>query len=149
MFTSYKRLTYTYGKCQWRISWLFLPITASLSERWLKKRLLLFNQGNNYTLVLFSQSELSGAKSTLQGETVGVCSYYKRGGQPSYDLPAAHLRFTGIFLPSHYKQQTSLRPTVGLQGNFPPPTNKHSSELRPTVVKIHVMVTYLVIHYIM
>ena len=29
--------------------------------------------------------ELSGAKSELQGETVGVCSFYKRGGQPPYN----------------------------------------------------------------
>ena len=28
--------------------------------------------------------ELSGAKSELQGEMVGVCSFYKRGGQPPY-----------------------------------------------------------------
>ena len=28
--------------------------------------------------------ELSGAKSELQGETVGLCSFYKRGGQPPY-----------------------------------------------------------------
>ena len=32
--------------------------------------------------------ELSGAKSELQGETVGVCSFYKRGGQPPDNLPA-------------------------------------------------------------
>ena len=35
--------------------------------------------------------ELSGAKSELQGETVGVRSFYKRGGQPSYNLPARPL----------------------------------------------------------
>ena len=29
--------------------------------------------------------ELSGAKSELHGETVGVCSSYKRGGQPPYN----------------------------------------------------------------
>ena len=29
--------------------------------------------------------ELSGAKSELQGETVGVCSFYKRCGQPPYN----------------------------------------------------------------
>ena len=29
--------------------------------------------------------ELSGAKFELQGETVGVCSFYKRGGQPPYN----------------------------------------------------------------
>ena len=38
--------------------------------------------------------ELSGAKSELQGGTVGVCSSHKRGGQPPYNLPTAHLRFT-------------------------------------------------------
>ena len=29
--------------------------------------------------------ELLGAKSELQGETEGVCSSYKRGGQPPYN----------------------------------------------------------------
>ena len=29
--------------------------------------------------------ELTGAKSLLQGEMVGVCSFYKRGGQPHYN----------------------------------------------------------------
>ena len=29
--------------------------------------------------------ELSGAKSKLQGETVVVCSFYKRGGQSAYN----------------------------------------------------------------
>ena len=29
--------------------------------------------------------ELSGAKSELQGETVGLCSSYRRGGQPPYN----------------------------------------------------------------
>ena len=38
--------------------------------------------------------ELLGAKSVLQEGTVGVCSSHKRGGQPSYNLPAAHSRFT-------------------------------------------------------
>ena len=31
--------------------------------------------------------ELSGAKSSLQGGTVGVCSSYKRSGQPPYNWP--------------------------------------------------------------
>ena len=103
-----------------------------------------------YVLALhLPNQELSGAKSALQGETEGVCSSYKRGGQPPYNLPAAHLRLTGIFPPSHYKQQPHLRPIDGLQENFPPPNYKHSSELRPTVGKIPVMVTYLEINYIM
>ena len=93
--------------------------------------------------------ELSGAKSSLQGETVGVCSSYKRGGQPPYNLLAAHLRFTGIFPLPHYKQQYHLRPTVVLQGNSPPPNYKHSYELRPTCGQIPVIVTYLEINYIM
>ena len=38
--------------------------------------------------------KLSRAKSELQRETVCVCSAYKRSGQPPYNLPAAHLRFT-------------------------------------------------------
>ena len=38
--------------------------------------------------------ELSGAKSELQGGTLSECSSHKRGGQPSYNLPAAHIRFT-------------------------------------------------------
>ena len=29
--------------------------------------------------------ELSGAESELQGETVGVCSFYKEVGQPPYN----------------------------------------------------------------
>ena len=73
--------------------------------------------------------ELSGAKFTLQGKTVGVCSSYKKGGQPPYNLSAAHLQFIGIFPPSHYKLQYHFRPTVGLKGNFPPPNYKHSYEL--------------------
>ena len=42
--------------------------------------------------------ELSGAKSELQGETVGVCSFYKRGGQPPYD---SALRSLQMFLFMH------------------------------------------------
>ena len=38
--------------------------------------------------------ELSGAKTELQRGTVGVCSSHRRGGQPFYNLSAAHLRFT-------------------------------------------------------
>ena len=37
--------------------------------------------------------ELSGAKSELQGETVGVCSSYKRGGQPPYSSSLRNLQF--------------------------------------------------------
>ena len=45
-------------------------------------------------LLALPNQELSGAKSELQGGTVGVCSSHKKGGQPPYSLPAAHLRFT-------------------------------------------------------
>ena len=37
----------------------------------------------NYDL---PNQELSGAKSELQGGTVGVCSSHKRSGQPPYNL---------------------------------------------------------------
>ena len=33
-------------------------------------------------MAIVPNQEISGAKSWLQGETVGVCSFYKRGGQP-------------------------------------------------------------------
>ena len=69
--------------------------------------------------------ELSGAKSELQGETVGLSSFYRRVGQLPDNLPAAHLRFIRIFPPSHYRQQYHFRPTVGLQENFPRPNYKH------------------------
>ena len=36
--------------------------------------------------------ELSGAKSELQEETVGVCSSYKRGGQPPYNSALRNLQ---------------------------------------------------------
>ena len=98
---------------------------------------------------LIPNQELSGAKYALQGETVGVCSSYKRSAQPPYNLSVAHLRFTEIFPLSHCKQQFHLRPTVGLEGNFPPPNYKHLSELQPTVEIIPVMATYLEINYIM
>ena len=39
--------------------------------------------------------ELSGAKSELQRETVGVCAFYKRGGQPPYN---SALRSLQMFL---------------------------------------------------
>ena len=42
------------------------------------------NQSNQSYLVPSNQ-DLSGAKSELQGETVGVFSFYKRGGQPLYN----------------------------------------------------------------
>ena len=41
-------------------------------------------------LCVLLNEDISGAKSALQGETVGVCSSYKWGGQSPYDLPAAH-----------------------------------------------------------
>ena len=39
-------------------------------------------------LKFLPNEELSGDKSELWGETVGVCSFYKRGGQSPYNLPA-------------------------------------------------------------
>ena len=67
---------------------------------------------------------------------LGVCSSYKRGGQPLYNLPVAHLRFTGIFPSSYYKQQyhpSAYRRII--QGNFPLPNYKHPYELWPTCGK--------------
>ena len=87
---------------------------------------------------ILPNQELSGAKSSLQGETVGLYSFYRRVGQLPDNLPAAHLRFIGIFPPSHYKQQYHFRPTVGLQGNFPRPNYTQSNERRPAVGKIPV-----------
>ena len=42
--------------------------------------------------------KLSGAKSELQGEAVGACSSYKRGGQPPYN---SALRSLQVFLFVH------------------------------------------------
>ena len=42
----------------------------------------------NPSFSVVPNQELSGAKSELQGETVGVSSFYKRGGNPPYNLPA-------------------------------------------------------------
>ena len=115
------------------------------------QRAMVHSQSATSVLILTTlpNQELSGAKSSLQGETVGVCSSYKRGGQPPHNLPAAHLRFTGFFPLPHYKQQYHLRPTVVLQGNSPPSNYKHSYELWPICGKIPVIVTYLEINYIM
>ena len=107
-----------------------------------------FSAFHHLTRALPNQ-KISGDKSALQGETVGACSSYKRSGQSPYNLPAAHLWFIGIFPLLHYKQQYHLRPTVGLQENFPPPNFKHSYELWPTCGKIPVIVTNLEINYIL
>ena len=81
---------------------------------------------------------------------MGVCLSYKRGSQPLYNLPASTF---GLQEFSHSRitimQQYHLRPTVGLQENFPPPNYKHSYELRPTCGKISVIVIYLEINYIL
>ena len=42
--------------------------------------------------------ELSGAKSELEGETVGLCSFYKWGDQPPYN---SALRSLQMFLFVH------------------------------------------------
>ena len=85
--------------------------------------------------IFFPIKNYRGLSPHYRREAVGVCSSYKRGGQPLYNLPAAHFCITGIFPSSHYKQQYHLRPTVGLQGYFPPPNYKHSYELWPTCGK--------------
>ena len=47
-----------------------------------------------FNVALLPNQELSGAKSELPGETVGVCSSHKRCGQLPYNLPITHLQFT-------------------------------------------------------
>ena len=54
-----------------------------------------FNIVLKYTkFISATQSRIFGGKFELQEGTVGVCSSYKRSGQPAYNLPAAHFRFT-------------------------------------------------------
>ena len=36
--------------------------------------------------------ELLGAKSELQGETMGVCSFYEKSGQPPYNSALRNLQ---------------------------------------------------------
>ena len=48
----------------------------------------IYTEEESIVFELVPNQELSGAKSELQGETVGVCSFYKWGGQPSYNVPA-------------------------------------------------------------
>ena len=45
--------------------------------------------------ILLPNQELLGAKSELQGETVCICSFYKRSGQPPYN---SALRSLQMFL---------------------------------------------------
>ena len=47
--------------------------------------LLIFSLEYFTNLGVLPNQELSGAKSELLGETVGVCSSYKRGDQPPYN----------------------------------------------------------------
>ena len=49
---------------------------------------------------------------------MGVCSFYKRGGQPPYNLPAVHLRFT----------PRSLQVCLLAHFNNEAPTNKKYEE---------------------
>ena len=57
---------------------------------WLPDRLAIAWRQNGHSMISLSKTllpnqELSGAKSELQGETVGVCSFYKRSSQPPYN----------------------------------------------------------------
>ena len=55
--------------------------------------------GNEYRVVTQDPiKNYRGAKSELQGDTVGVCSFYKRGGQPPY---SSALRSLQMFLFFH------------------------------------------------
>ena len=57
---------------------------------------------------ILPNQELSGAKSELPGETVGVCSFNRRCGQLPYNFPVTHLRFTTrslqVYLLAHFKK---------------------------------------------
>ena len=52
------------------------------------------NQIKVYSIRALPNQELSGAKSELPGETVGVCSFHRKCGQLPYNLLITHLRFT-------------------------------------------------------
>ena len=67
-----------------RILTLNCPIVCKCNRRTLLDKLAIWKT----TLALLPNQELSGAKSELQGETVGACSFHNRGGQPPYNLPA-------------------------------------------------------------
>ena len=45
-----------------------------------------------HIILVYPKQELSGAKSELQGGTVGVCSSYKRVGQPSYNCALQNMQ---------------------------------------------------------
>ena len=70
----------------------FMSLVESVSLRRYNSRpdlkLLLTKLTAIYYIESLPNQELSWAKSELQGETVGVRSFYKRGGQPPYNLPA-------------------------------------------------------------
>ena len=51
-----------------------------------KNRTFLIVPWEYETNIQSPNQELSGAKSELQGGTVGVCSSHERGGQPPYNL---------------------------------------------------------------
>ena len=67
-----------------------VDVRATLHGIWFRWQ----NEGYAGTKCLYEESELhglpnqelSGAKSELQGRTVGVCSSYERSGQPPYNL---------------------------------------------------------------
>ena len=58
------------------VTWYLYPAQYIVGAVTVLTIVLLLNEG------LLPNQELSGAKSELQGETVGVCSFYKRSGQP-------------------------------------------------------------------
>ena len=79
-----QKVRYPNGRKVWNCasplikSWLRVCISSSSNTK------------NTKIAIIFvlPNQELSGAKSELQGEMVGVCSFYKRGGQPPCNIPA-------------------------------------------------------------
>ena len=60
------------------------------------------------TFIELPNQELSGAKFELQGQMVGVCSFYKRGGQPNRELPNQELSLLYGRPTLNYERQLSL-----------------------------------------
>ena len=90
----------------------------------------------NYTPYnIIPNQELSGAKSSLQGETVGVCSFYKRGAnhpiiylRPTFGLQQFfHCLITSnnttFGLPSYYMEIPQLR-IISIHTNYGLPATK-------------------------
>ena len=77
---------------------------------------LLISDGLNFISTKVSNQELSGAKSELQVGTVGVCSSYKRVGQPSYNCALQNMQM--CLLPNQELSVLYGRPTLNYEGQL-------------------------------